>query len=96
MAFVTGAEGNTEETERLVRIWLREATRDLAELAGRRHYACRALGMDAAVSAAVECVRSGLAEPSFVMPFVEPFLPYYDSIRNDPEFVEFLAEIQGV
>jgi hypothetical protein len=52
--------------------------------------------MAAAVSAAVECVRSGLSELSFVMPFVEPFLPYYDSMRNDPGFVEFLAEIQGV
>jgi hypothetical protein len=29
------------------------------------------------------------------MPFVEPFLPYYDSLRNDPEFLEFLVAIQG-
>ena len=95
MAFVTAVEGNTAETERLVRVWLREAAHDNAELAGLRHHACRALAMAAAASAAVECLRSGLVSPSQVIPFVEPFLPYYDSLRNDPGFVELVAEIQG-
>lgn len=45
MAFVTAVEGNTPETERLVRVWLREATQDHAELAGLRHHACRALAL---------------------------------------------------
>jgi TolB-like protein/DNA-binding winged helix-turn-helix (wHTH) protein/Flp pilus assembly protein TadD len=96
MAYLTAAEGDTAETERLVRTWMREATRDRAELALLRHHACRALGMAAAAAAAVECLRSGLVEPSQVTPFIEPFLPYYDSLRSDPGFVEFLAEIQGV
>jgi hypothetical protein len=26
------------------------------------------------------------------MPFMEPFLPYYDTIRQSPDFVELLAE----
>jgi hypothetical protein len=95
LAFVTAAEGDTEEAERLVRVWLREASRDLAKLTVLRHQACRALGMAAASSAAVECIRSGLTEPSWVMPFVEPFLPYYDSIRDQPEFVDLLAKIQA-
>ena len=94
LAFVTAAEGNADEAERLVRAWQREAGRDLAELANLRHFACRALGLAAAASAAVECIRSGLVEPSLVMPFLEPFLPYYDSIRTEPEFVELLTQIQ--
>lgn len=94
LAVVTAAEGHTEEAERLVRVWQREASTDLAELANLRHFACRALGMAAATSAAVECIRSGLVEPSRVMPFLEPFLPYYDSIRNEPAFVALLAAIQ--
>jgi TolB-like protein/DNA-binding winged helix-turn-helix (wHTH) protein len=93
LAFITAVEGKTAETERLVRVWLRDTTQDQAELATLRHYACRALGMAAAASATVECLRSGLAEPSQVIPFIEPFLPYYDSLRNDPGFVEFLTEI---
>ncbi|MGK2924213.1 MAG: winged helix-turn-helix domain-containing protein [Lysobacterales bacterium] len=95
LAFVTAAEGNADESERLVRAWQREAARDLAELAVKRHHACRALGLAVAASAAVECIRSGLAEPSLVMPFVEPFLPYYDSIRNEPAFVDLVTEIQA-
>lgn len=95
MALVAAAEGSREETERLVRTWLREATQDLAELANHRHYACRALGMAAAASAAVECLQSGLAEPSHVHPFIEPSLPYYDSIRNDPAYRQFLTSIES-
>ena len=96
MAMIAAAEGNTEETEHLVRTWLREATQDLAELANQRNYACRALAMaEAAVTATLECLRSALEEPSRVIPFIEPFLPYYDSIREDPRFVEFVAKLNS-
>jgi hypothetical protein len=94
LAFLTAASGNTQETERLVRVWKRGAVNDFAELTYQRHLACRALGMAAATTAAVECIRSGLVEPSLVMPFIEPFLPYYDLIREEPEFVSLLADIQ--
>ena len=77
------------------RAWQREASSDLAALAMTRHHAFRALGLAAAASAAVECIRSGLIEPSLVMPFLEPFLPYYDSIRSEPEFAELLRQIQS-
>jgi TolB-like protein len=93
MAVVTAAEGNTDETRRFSRIWLREAPADQAELARRRQIACRALGMAGATADAVGCIRSGLAEPSLVMPFIEPYLPYYDSVRDDPEFAALLNEL---
>jgi hypothetical protein len=93
IALVTAAEGNTEETERLIRRWRRGAAEDLAELANVRHHACRVLGMARATTAAVECIRTGLAEPSFVMPFMEPFLPYYDALRDEPQFVELLVDL---
>jgi TolB-like protein len=93
IALVTAAEGNTEETERLIRRWRRGAAEDLAELVNIRHYACQVLGIAKATTAAVECIRTGLAEPSFVMPFLEPFLPYYDSMRDEPVFVDLLADL---
>ncbi|MEJ2604678.1 MAG: winged helix-turn-helix domain-containing protein [Gammaproteobacteria bacterium] len=96
MAYVAATAGDTAEGERLVRVWFREVRQDLAEKVSLRHHACRALGMAAAVSAAVDCLRSGLAEPSLVMPFIEPYLPYYDPVRGDPRFVEFLGEIRGI
>jgi len=95
MAYITAAEGNREDTKRSIRVWQREAVKDRASLAVRLHYACRALGMAAATADAVDCIRSGLAMPSFVMPFIEPHMPYYDSIRNQPEFIELLADIQA-
>ena len=93
MAFVTAAEGNAEETERLVQRWRLGAAKDLAELTNYRQYSCQALGIAGATAAAVECIRTGLVEPSMVMPFMEPFLPYYDSMREDPLFVDLLADL---
>jgi len=92
-AYISAAQGETAETERLVRTWFRGAVRDLAQRLNLRHNVCRALGMAAAASAAVECLRSAFEEPSWAHPFIEPFLPYYDSIRNDSQYVEFMAEL---
>ncbi|MEQ8516486.1 MAG: winged helix-turn-helix domain-containing protein [Chromatocurvus sp.] len=95
MATVTAARGSTEDTEQLVRTWRRKARQDIAELISQRHYACRVLALAGAVSATLECLRSGLAEPSRIMPFLEPLLPYYDSMREDPRFVEFLTGLRS-
>jgi hypothetical protein len=93
LALVTAAGGDDREAQRLVRAWRRLAEEDQAELPVYRHLACRALGMANAAGAATECIREGLVEPSYVMPFMEPYLPYYDSIRQTPEFVGLMAEI---
>jgi len=94
LAFVSAAKGEREQAKRFVRLWRREANKDLAELALNRHYACRALGMAAATAEAIDCLRTGLVEPSYVTPFVEPYLPYYDPIRREPEFVALVAKIE--
>ncbi len=93
MALVSAAGGNREDTERLIRDWLRSVETDWPQRAYRRHLACQILGVAGATTQAVDCIRVGLEDPSFVMPFMEPYLPYYDSIREDPAFVELLAEL---
>ncbi|NHA13954.1 winged helix-turn-helix domain-containing protein [Thioalkalivibrio sp. XN279] len=93
-ALLAAAEGRKDESERLTRTWLRAANDDLAELVMQRHYACRALGMAAAVAAAVDCLRAAFVEPSQAMPFIEPFLPYYDSMRDDAQFIALLADFE--
>ncbi len=95
LALVTAAEGNSAEAARLVRRWLREVNADPAEQSSRRQNACTMLGMAGATIAAVECIRTALVEPSYVMPFFEPFLPYYDPIREEPAFVELLSELDN-
>jgi hypothetical protein len=90
-AFLTAAGGGSEEAEMLVRRWTREAADDWASRIPYREVACQLLGMAGVAAAAGECIRAGLAEPSYVMPFLEPLLPYYDSVRDSPEFIELLA-----
>lgn len=94
LAYLTAVEGNTEETKRIVRYWVRQAESDIADHTVLRHHTCRALGIAAASKEAVECIRAALIEPSWIRPFMEPNLPYYDAIRDTPEFVELVADIQ--
>ncbi len=94
LALVAAVEGNTAETEQLIRRWRRVVAADyFTEFAAFLHETCRILGIAKATAAAVECIRTGLAQPSYVAPFMEPFLPYYDSMRDEPEFTELLAEL---
>jgi TolB-like protein/DNA-binding winged helix-turn-helix (wHTH) protein len=92
-ALVSAAGGDTRETEELVKRWRRAVAEDLAQLSLMRGFACRLLGMAAATNAAVDCIRSAVEVPSSVMPFVEPYLPYYDPIRREPAFDELMTEL---
>jgi hypothetical protein len=96
MAALVGIQGNVNESERLIKLWLGPEQFDWAERNEFRHEACRVLGMIAATQAAVKCIRDGLKEPSHVHPFLEPYLPFYDSIRDQSEFIEMLADIDPV
>lgn len=96
LALVAALEGDKQEAERTVRNWNRKADTDLAEKFYNRHRICRVLGIAGATAAAVDCIRKGLAEPSQVMPFMEAYLPYYDSMRDEPEFAALLAELSPI
>ena len=91
-AFIHAASGDQAQTMRQIRLWRRAVQGDKAEYALQRHFSCRVLGMTAAVPEAVQCLRSGLSEPSLVTPFIELQLPFYDAIRSEPAFVALLAE----
>jgi hypothetical protein len=94
-ALLAAVEGNSEEAERQISIWHRSSKRDLAERALMWNLSCEVLGMAGAAEAAVACIRDGLEQPSSVIPFIEPHLPYYDPIRNESVFVEMLEELGG-
>ncbi len=94
-ALLAGVQGNTDESRQLIERWYQMKPIDWAERAYLRHEACRILGMIVATHAAVNCIRDGLAEASYVMPFWEPYLPFYDSLRNEPEFTDMLVDIDG-
>lgn len=53
------------------------------------------LGLAEAAAEAVSCLRAGLAEPSFVAPFIDPYLPHYDSVRDSEPFQTLLSDLGG-
>ena len=95
LALVEAVEGNADEAMRLVRQWRRLESADLAGLMVYRSASCAILGMAGATEEAVECLRESFEEPSYAVPFLDPYYPQYDLIRDEPEFVELVAEIDG-
>ena len=93
LALIAALEGRTEDTVNLIRQWRQGIGTDWAGRILWRDTLCQLLGMAGAAEAAVKCIREGLAEPSGIMPFFEPYLPYYDSVRDDPAFVELVEEL---
>ncbi len=93
MALVAGAEGSALEAEQMIRRWERFVPADRMHLSESKHKACEILGLIASAEAAVACLREGISEPSWVNPYREVYLPYYDSIRDEPAFIELLGEI---
>lgn len=96
LAMLSGVKGNNKESMQHVQQWYREKPIDWAHRMAFRHETCRVLGMTKATTAAVECIRDGLEQASLMHPFLEPYLPFYDSIRDEPEFIEMLTDIDGV
>ena len=94
-ALLAGIQGKNAEAEQSIQDFFQLKPFDWADRIMLRSYACRVLGMIAATQAAVQCIRDGLNEPSYINPFFEPYLPFYDSIRNEPEFIAMLAEIDS-
>ncbi|MDX1509430.1 MAG: hypothetical protein R3358_14175, partial [Woeseiaceae bacterium] len=92
MAGVLAFMGRYDEAARYMRRGIRALSGDLAGVMSVAGIECRLYGMAADVESAVECIRRGAAGASGVVPFYEVLLPHYDSIRDEPAFVELLEE----
>ena len=95
VALLAAVEGKTGESERLIQAWYQGGAKDLAGRIGKWQRACQILGIGGAAEAAVKCIRQGLEQPSAIMPFIEPHLPFYDAIRTEPVFVGLLEDLGG-
>ena len=93
LAALAAVEGDTEGATRFIQQYYRGAGTDWAHRAMNRDFTCQILGIAGAADAAVQCIRDGLTEPSRIMPFLEPYLPFYDGIRDEPGFVELIEEL---
>lgn len=94
-ALLAGIQGETNESERLIGRFFHRKPIDWWFRIYYRSDACRVLGMIAATDAAEQCIRDGLQEKSHVAAFIEPYLPFYDSLQDKPAFTKMLAEIDG-
>ena len=93
-ALLAALEGNREEAVKYVRRGIELAEGDVTNMSATLNYACQTLGMVGATQETVDCLRRGFTSPSIVYPFFEPHLPHYDPVRDDPEFVELVAEFR--
>jgi TolB-like protein len=86
-ALLAAVTGQPEQARLQAARWRRDIERDFAGLVLLGHEACRILGIAGLAAEAVTCLREGMEEPRLVLPFIEPGLPFYDAIRNTPEFI---------
>ena len=96
VALLAAVDGDAEDAERFMHQGLRAMSEDQAGMSGYRQLGCWIFGIAKATEAAVKCIRDALVEPSTALPFLEPLLPYYDSIRGEPEFTELLTDLDLV
>lgn len=87
--------GNKEEAIRYLRQWRRDSVEDATEHISAWGITCRTLAIAVAVPEAVECLRTGFEQPTWIFPLLEPRLPYYDPVRDSPEFEALVAEIES-
>ncbi len=94
VALLEAVAGNTELAEQYAHRGLREMEEDAAIFVGFRHWGCRIFAIAGATQSAIECLRDIFTRPSAAMRFVEPLMPHYDEMRDDPAFVVLLAEFE--
>jgi len=95
MSLIESVEGNAEGSARYIRRWFAAPDMDWTTRSMESAYACQDLGMAGATAEAVRCIREAMDNPSTMIPFVEYHLPYYDPIRNEPEFAALVDEIDS-
>lgn len=93
-AMMAALHGDAEESGRLLRRWDRTAGRDRPERMAQLDVVCQIHGMAGAAEAAVDCLREGLEQPSYITPFMVTLWPFYDPVRDTPVFRELAAELE--
>jgi len=95
MAMVFAAEGNREETIAHIRRWETQYASDVTEPMFFGDLKCIFLAMINETGSTVECLRTQFQLPSFTLPFLHPYLPFFDSMRNEPAFLELMVDVEN-
>ena len=95
LAIFVGLKGDKEEALRYLRLWRLEAAADATNYLSGWGTNCQAMALIGAPKESVECLRQGFEQPSWTWPFLEPHLPWYNPIRETPEFQSLVTDIEN-
>lgn len=87
--------GDQSEAIALLERWERVTLNDWAQRIEFREAVCGSYGIMAMATEAVACLRRGFEEPSRLIPWMTPYMPEYDPVRESPEFQALLAELEA-
>jgi tetratricopeptide (TPR) repeat protein len=87
--------GDEAEALAMLQRWEVASLADWTHRMQFREMVCGLYGIMERRSEAVDCLRRGFEEPSQMIPWVTPYQPEYDPIRETPEFKALLTELEA-
>ena len=82
----------TKTAEKMIAKYFNKQPLDLTEITMNHHNACRVLAMVSSQQTII-CLTKAFETTSLAVPFFEPYLPFYDSVRETDAFKNMLANI---
>ena len=95
LAMLAAFGGDQAEAVALLKRWEAVSKEDWTQRISFREMVCGIYGMMAMPAEAVACLRMGFKEPSLAVPWMTPYSPEYDAVRESPEFRALIAEIEA-
>jgi len=95
LALVHAVQGDQQATLKVYRRWKDLSAADPTHGLLDGVAMCWTLGIAGATTEATKCLRTYFVKPSNAMPFMDPYLPFFDSMRDDPQFLELMSDVEA-
>jgi len=95
LALVRAVQGDQQATLKVYRRWKDLSAADPTHGLLDGVAMCWTLGIAGATTEATKCLRTYFVKPSNAMPFMDPYLPFFDSMRDDPQFLELMSDVEA-
>jgi hypothetical protein len=95
LALVKAALGKGQQAADLVVRWEQTSRIDVMDRWLNLGYACMVQGMAGLAPGAAQCLRAATIEPNYFFSFYDPWLPFFDPVRESPEFQAVFGELEA-
>ncbi len=95
LAMLRAAAGQEDKVVELYRHWDQASQEDAAERWLNLGLACFVLAMAELGPEAAVCLRAATIEPTYFYSFIDPWQPYFDPVRESPEFQQVFSELEA-